>query len=75
MLSYLLRETLPIVIRMGDTTFRATWDDNVGVFNMTKAELKEFITSAGSDKGEYTTSMLNKHCFHWYQSGINDIVP
>jgi hypothetical protein len=39
---------------MGDTTFLATWDDtgNVGVVNLTKAELKEFTTSAGSDNGE-----------------------
>jgi len=37
---------------MDDTTFRATWDDTgkVGVVNLTKAELKEFATSAGSDK-------------------------
>ena len=39
---------------MDDTTFLATWDDtgNVGVVNLTKAELKEFITSTGSNKGE-----------------------
>jgi hypothetical protein len=47
---------------MGDTTFRATWDDtgNVGVVNLTKAELKEFTTSTGSDtsKGEHITSMF-----------------
>ena len=45
---------------MDDTTFLATWDDtgNVGVVNLTKAELKEFTTSAGSDKGEHITSML-----------------
>ena len=38
--------------------FRATWDDtgNVGVVNLTKAELKEFTTS--TDKGEYMTSMF-----------------
>ena len=42
---------------MGDTTFRATWDDtgNAGVVNLTKSELKEFTTSAGSDKGEDIT--------------------
>ena len=42
---------------MGDTTFRATWDDtgDVGVVNLTKAELKEFTTGAGSDKGEHIT--------------------
>ena len=53
---------------MGDTTFRATWDDagNVCVVNLTKAELKEFMTSTGSDKGEHITSVLNKHHFHWY---------
>ena len=42
---------------MGDTTFRATWDDtgNVGVVNLTKAELEEFTTSTGSDKGKHIT--------------------
>ena len=55
----------PIVIRTDDTTFIATWDDtgNVGVVNLTKAKLKEFSTSAGSDKGERITSMLKKHFF------------
>jgi hypothetical protein len=45
---------------MDDTTFLATWDDtgNVGIVNLTKAELKEFTTSTGSDKGEHITSML-----------------
>ena len=49
-----------IVIRMDDTTFCATWDDtgNVGVVNLTKAELKELTTSGtGSDKGERIISM------------------
>ena len=49
---------------MGDTTFCATCDDNVGVVYLTKAELYEFATGAGSDKGEHITSMLIKHCFH-----------
>ena len=42
---------------MDDTTFCATWDDtsNVGVVNLTKAELKEFTTNTGSDKGEHVT--------------------
>ena len=55
---------------MDDTTFRATWDDtsNVGVVNLTKAELKEFATSTGPDKGEHITSMLKKHPFHWYRA-------
>jgi hypothetical protein len=55
---------------MGDTTFRATWDDtgNVGVINLTKAELKEFTTSIASDKGEHITLILNIHCFHWYRT-------
>ena len=51
---------------MDDTTFLATWDDdtsNVGIINLTKAELKEFTTSAGSDKGEHITSMLKKTPF------------
>ena len=45
---------------MDDTTFLATWDDagNVGIVNLTKAELKEFTTSTGSDKGEHIISML-----------------
>ena len=47
---------------MDDTTFLATWDDtgNVGVVNLMKAELKEFTTSTGSDKGEHISSMLKK---------------
>jgi hypothetical protein len=46
-------------IRMGDTTFRAIWDDtgDVGVVNLTRAELKEITTGTGSDKGEHVT-----HC-------------
>ena len=42
---------------MGDTTFRATWDDNVGVVELTKAELKDFttITGSDSDEGEHIT--------------------
>ena len=48
---------------MGDTMFVATWDDNVGFVYLTKAELKDFTTSTGSDKGEHITSMLNKHFF------------
>ena len=74
-LSILAFKSHPIVIRMGDATFRATLDDNVGVVNLTKAELREFTTSTGSDddeggsdEGEYTTSMLNKHHFHWYRA-------
>ena len=52
---------------MSDTTFRATWDDtgNVGVVNLTMAELKE-LTSTGSDKGEYITSVFEIAPFHWY---------
>ena len=40
--------------------FLATWDDtgNVGVVNLTKAELREFTSSTGSDKGEHINSML-----------------
>ena len=53
---------------MDDTKFLATWDDtgDVGVINVTKAELKEFSTSTGSDKGELITLMLKKRCSHWY---------
>ena len=55
---------------MDDTKFLATWDDagNVGVINLTKAELKEFTTGIGSDKGEHITSMLRKRCSHWYRA-------
>ena len=54
-----------IIIRMDDTTFRATWDDtgNFGVVNLTKAELKEFTTSTGSDKGKHITLILKKPPF------------
>ena len=49
----------PIVTRIDDVTFRATWDDtgNVGVVNLRKAELKEFTTSTGSDKGKHIPSI------------------
>ena len=60
-LSNLFFKSHPIVIRMDDITFLATWDDNtsnVGIANLTKAELKELTTSAGSDKGEHITLML-----------------
>ena len=55
---------------MDDTKFLATWDDtgNVGVVNLTKAELKEFTSSTGSDKGEHITLMLKKHCSHSYRA-------
>jgi hypothetical protein len=55
-----------IVIRMDDTRFLVTWDDTgkVGVVNLTKAELKEFTTRTGSDKGEHITSLLKKHSPH-----------
>ena len=45
----------PTVIRMGDTTFCATWDDtgNVGVVSLTESELKDFIISNDSDNGEH----------------------
>ena len=56
-LSNLVLKTYPIFIRMGDATFCATWDDtgDVGIVNLTKAELKEIKTSTGSDKGEHIT--------------------
>ena len=59
-LSNLVFESHPIVIRMDDTKFLATWDDtsDVGVVILTKDELKGFATSTGSDKGEHITSML-----------------
>ena len=52
---------------MNDITFLATWDDtsNVGIVNLTKAELKEFTTGTGSDNGEHSiTSMSKKHRSH-----------
>ena len=57
----------PIIIRIGDTTFLATWDDTgtVGVVNLTEAELKELTTSTGSDNGAYITS-INNNFFHHY---------
>ena len=61
--SILVFKSHPIVIRMGDTTFRATWDDKVGVVKLTKAELTEYTTSAGSDKGELITLIKHRsHC-------------
>ena len=60
-LSNLVFKSYTIVIRIGDTTFLATWDDtgDVGVVNLTIAELQEFTTNIGSDKGEHITSILN----------------
>ena len=65
-LSNLVFKSHSIVIRMDDTTFLATSDDtdNVGFVNLTKAELKDFTTSTGSDKGKRFTPMLKKHFFH-----------
>ena len=69
-LSNLVFKSHPIVIRMDDTTFLATWDDdtsNVAIVILTKAELKEFTSSAGSDSSEYITWMFKKkHRSHWY---------
>jgi hypothetical protein len=47
----------PISIRMSDATFLATWDDtgDVGVVNLTRAELKEITKGSGSEKGEHVT--------------------
>ena len=58
-LSNLVFKFHPIVIRIDDTTFRATWDDtgNIGLVHLTKANLKE-LTSTGSEKGEHITSMF-----------------
>ena len=66
-LSNLVFKSHPIFIRMNDITFLATWDDtsNVGIVNLTKAELKEFTTGTGSDNGEHSiTSMSKKHRSH-----------
>ena len=76
-LSTLVFKSHPIVIRMDDTTFLATWDDtrNVGIVNLTKAELQEFTTSTSSDKGEHITSMLMKYRSHWYRvcAGLSEV--
>ena len=71
-LSNLVFKSHPIVIRMDDITFLATWDDdsNVGIVNLTKAELKGFTTSTGSDKGEHITSMLKKYGSYWYHASV-----
>jgi hypothetical protein len=47
----------PILIRMSDATFLATWDytGDVGIANLTKAELEEITTGTGSEKGEHVT--------------------
>ena len=67
-MSNLVFKSHSIVIRMDDTTFLATSDDadSVGCVNLTKAELKDFTTSTGSDKGKHITPMIKKHFFHWY---------
>ena len=61
-LSNLIFKSHSIVIRMDDTTFLATWDDDTGngIVHLTKAELEEFTTSTGSDNGEYITWMFKK---------------
>ena len=46
---------------MDNTTFLATWGDNthnIGMINLTMAELKEFTRITGSDKGELITLMF-----------------
>ena len=70
----------PIVIRMGDITFLAIWDygtSNVGiqVVNLTKARLKEFTITTGSDKGEHITLMSKKRRSHWYRAcvGLSEV--
>ena len=71
-LSNLVFKSHPIVIRMDDITFLATWDDdsNVGIVNLTKAELKGFTKSTGSDNSEHITSMLKIHRSHWYRASV-----
>ena len=50
---------------MDNTTFLATWGDahNIGMINLTIAELKEFTRSTGSNKGALITLMLNYFFF------------
>jgi hypothetical protein len=58
LLSNFVFKSHPIFIRTGDTTFRATTRDDtvdVGVVNLTEAELKEITTGIGSEKGEHVT--------------------
>ena len=68
LLSNLIFKSHPIVSRMEDTTFHAKvsiWDQtyDVGNVKLTKADLKEFITSTGSDKGEFITLMSQNTFF------------
>ena len=67
-LSNLVFKSHSIVIRMDDTIFLVTSDDNdnVGFLNLMKAELKDFTSITGSDKGKHITPILKKHFFHWY---------
>ena len=56
---------------MGDATFLATWDDtgDVGIVNLTEAELKEFTTNTASDKGKYIYHLrYQKHHFYWHHA-------
>ena len=55
---------------MDNTTFLATWGDahNIGMINLTIAELKEFTRSTGSNKGALITLMLKFFFFHWYRA-------
>lgn len=48
---------------MDQVTFRATWDEtgSIGCIHLTKTELEEFITSAGSQNGEHVILILIKH--------------
>ena len=52
--------------------FLTTWDDtgDVGIVNLTKAELKELTIGISSDKGENITRFQNIHRFHWYRKKI-----
>ena len=60
---------------MDDTTILATSDDTgtVGVIKLTKAELKEFTTINGSDKGEHMTSMIKKYPFSLVSCVLSEV--
>ena len=55
--------------------FLTTWDDtgDVGIVNLTKAELKELTIGISSDKGENITRFQNIHRFHWYRKKLSGI--
>ena len=59
---HFLNESHTMSTRMDEMTFVATWDEtgSVGVIHLTKTELEEYVTSAGSHNGEqFTWTLIN----------------